>query len=340
MMTDSTEPPGLAEEPLSSRGATVRSRGAAASPRSVLSMLAEPEREPPDDSVRNLAVADVQRAVPALHPHEARAVRNWLISKGQAAATAGDAASRERLMLQLQDVEHQLDEIMHAVNADAHPELGHLPNASRSALKHWVTAKRSLLLAQLERVETAPASRTDTAGAADRAGAAQSVGIMADEVMAEPEPEDDLEGGDEQDEPEPEPEPRQRGREAESPERHSDRETPRQREPRTPRGDSAAKHGATTPGSARAHSVQIYMANIHTCFTCSFSHTHLHMHSHMYGAGRRTLRSSASRTAILETLTDDPTHVGPPSLFVSLCLPLSLAVSLCIFRSLAWDAQV
>ena len=68
------------------------------------------------------------------------------------------------------------------------------------------------------------------------------------------------------------------------------------------------------------------------------------------GAGRRTLRSSASRTAILETLTDDPNHVGPPSLMVVLCrslsfsvvlcLCLSLSASVCLFRSLVRDAQV
>ena len=43
------------------------------------------------------------------------------MSKGKAAAAAGDSASRERLMLQLQDVERQLDEIMQGVNAEANP---------------------------------------------------------------------------------------------------------------------------------------------------------------------------------------------------------------------------
>jgi hypothetical protein len=43
------------------------------------------------------------------------------VSKGKAAAAASDSASRERLMLQLQDVERQLDEIMQGVNAEANP---------------------------------------------------------------------------------------------------------------------------------------------------------------------------------------------------------------------------
>ena len=37
-------------------------------------------------------------------------------------------------------------------------EMGHLPNASRSAIKNWVTVKRSLLLTQLERVLDDPRS--------------------------------------------------------------------------------------------------------------------------------------------------------------------------------------
>ena len=154
-------------------------------------------------------------------------------------------------------------------------EMGHLPNASRSAIKSWVTVKRSLLLKQLERVESAVDSSGDSVSIvnsiAGESGTAV-VGSMVDEVMmTEDAPEDDLDGDDEQvdddddDEheatrqPEPEPEPA----------------TP-SKGPSTPGVDSAAKSSTTTPSSAR----------------------------------RRTLRTSASRTSILETPTDDPAHVG------------------------------
>lgn len=59
--------------------------------------------------------------MPALHPHETKALRNWLVNKGHAAASAGDTATRDRLMAQLQDVDRQLDEIMQDVNAEANP---------------------------------------------------------------------------------------------------------------------------------------------------------------------------------------------------------------------------
>ena len=75
----------------------------------------------PDSRCDAACALSPQRAVPALHPHEARALRNWLMSKGQAAATASDTESRDRLMVQLQDVDRQLDEIMQDVNAEANP---------------------------------------------------------------------------------------------------------------------------------------------------------------------------------------------------------------------------
>ena len=75
----------------------------------------------PDSRCDAACALSPQQAVPALHPHEARALRSWLISKGQAAATASDTASRDRLMVQLQDVDRQLDEIMQDVNAEANP---------------------------------------------------------------------------------------------------------------------------------------------------------------------------------------------------------------------------
>ena len=96
-------------------------------------------------------------------------------------------------------------------------------------------------------------------GATARGASASPRSVLT--MLAEPEPEpaeappeDDLEGGDRRDEPEPEPEPRQGDRETESHERLRGSETPRQREPSTPRGDAAVKHGATTPGSARTFS--------------------------------------------------------------------------------------
>ncbi len=71
------------------------------------------------------------------------------MSKGKAAAAASDSASRERLMLQLQDVERQLDEIMQGVNAEANPGALKAPMPTptlRTALEfseplHWRRAR-------------------------------------------------------------------------------------------------------------------------------------------------------------------------------------------------------
>ena len=165
-------------------------------------------------------------------------------------------------------------------------EMGHLPNASRSALKNWVTVKRSLLLTQLERVEKVSDSSTGSAGATDgvagESGAALVVGSMVDEVMmTEVDPEDDLDDGDEENADDDGDDDEHDGTRMSEPE--PELETTPAAGPSTPRGDSAVILATNTPSSAR----------------------------------RRTLRSSASRTAILETPTDDPTHVGvqitPPS---------------------------
>ena len=97
-----------------------------------------------------LTWTQMQSAAPALHPHEAQALRMWLLNKGKAAAAQPDAASRAQLMLQVrfesfcrfchsdsffgeisfcsfvfQDVDHQLDEIMTQVNAEAKPGTNH-----------------------------------------------------------------------------------------------------------------------------------------------------------------------------------------------------------------------
>lgn len=132
------------------------------------------------DAVQGRVVFAVQGAAPALHPHEAQALRAWLTNKCKAAIakTSVSDGAADRAVLLLQDVDHQLNEIMTQVNAEAQPDMGHQEQASRGALKHWLGVKRSMLQMQLARVSTASGETSVMGGGSDEA-----VGSLVEAVL-------------------------------------------------------------------------------------------------------------------------------------------------------------
>lgn len=81
-----------------------------------------PERQPG----RGGGGGDTDEDAPALHEHEAAALRASLRRSFSAASPQASLPGEE-----------SLEEIMRDVNAHASPERGHSDGASRGALRHW-----------------------------------------------------------------------------------------------------------------------------------------------------------------------------------------------------------